>query len=134
MKKIISIFIISSILLVSCGNSKKEETPKTKKAVVQKKITPQENIAKGKKLFGAKGCTACHFETTKIIGPSVKDIAEVYKKEKGEIFKFLRGENDPIVDLNTTQVAIMKANITSMVDKISDEDLANIIIYIKSVK
>lgn len=126
----------SSILLVSCGNSKKEEAPKKESTKVEKKAAPtaKADPAAGKKLFGSKGCTACHHETTKIIGPPVKEIAAKYAEKKADVTKFLRGSAAAIVDTDPTQVAIMKNNVDTMVKGISDGDLANIVAYINSVK
>jgi cytochrome c len=136
MKKLAFILMASSILLVSCGNSKKKEAPKKVTAKVEKKATPaaKADPVTGKKLFGSKGCTACHHETAKIIGPPVKEIAAKYAEKKADITKFLRGISPAIVDTDPTQVAIMKNNIDTMVKAISDADLSNIVAYINSVK
>ena len=136
MKKLAFILMASSILLVSCGNSKKEEAPKKESTKVEKKATP---VAKadpiaGKKLFGSNTCSACHHETTKIIGPPVKEIAAKYAEKKADVMKFLKGNAPAIVDTDPTQVAIMKNNVDTMVKGISDADLTNIVAYINSVK
>ena len=77
MKKLAFILMASSILLVSCGNSKKKEAPKKVSAKVEKKATPaaKADPVAGKKLFGSKGCTACHHETAKIIGKVIAERA-----------------------------------------------------------
>ncbi len=134
MKKLVTILVVFSLLLTSCGNSKKEEAPKKEKTSVKKKTVHQGNAVEGKKVFGSKGCVACHHETTKIIGPPVKDIASIYAENDGNIMKFLKGKSDAIVDTDPSQVAIMKNNVDTMVKDISDKDLANIVAYIKSVK
>jgi len=134
MKKLVTILVVFSLLLTSCGDSKKEEAPKTEKTSVKKKVVQKGNATVGKITFGSKGCAVCHHETTKIIGPPVKDIAAVYSEKNGNIMKFLKGDNDAIVDTDPTQVAIMKNNVDTMVKDISDKDLANIVAYIKSVK
>jgi cytochrome c len=134
MKKLTTILILLTIVLVSCGDKKAEEAPKKEKVKIEKKAEPSNNIAEGKKAFGAKGCTACHHETTKIIGPAVKVIASIYSEKNGDILKFLIGESDAIVDEDPTQVAIMKNNVDTMVKDISASDLANIVAYIQSVK
>ena len=83
MKNLTALLIISGLILVSCGNKKKEEVPKkevapkTEKIKVEKKVTTKGNAEAGKIAFGSKGCTACHHESTKIIGPPVKDIATI---------------------------------------------------------
>ena len=136
MKKLAFLLVASSILLVSCGNSKKEEAPKKESVKVEQKaaVPAKADPVAGKKLFGSKGCTACHHETTKIIGPPVKDIAAKYAEKKADVLKFLKGTTEAIVDTDPTQVAIMKNNVDTMVKGISDADLVNIVAYINSVK
>lgn len=134
MKKTILTLIVSTLLLVSCGNSKKEDAPKKETPVVVKKVATKGDAVKGKKLFGSKGCIACHNEATKIIGPAVKDIASVYAEKEGDVLSFLKGTSEAIVETDPTQVAIMKSNIDTMVKEISDADLVDIVAYINSVK
>ena len=134
MKKLTSILALLALVAVSCGDKKAEEAPKKEEVKVEKKAESTSNVAEGKKAFGAKGCTACHHETTKIIGPAIKDIASVYTEKSGDVMKFLKGESDAIVDEDPTQIAIMKNNVDTMVKDISDNDLANIVAYIQSVK
>lgn len=130
MKKLTSILIIASLLLISCGDKKKEEAPKSD----TKKIEKIDDVAVGKKLFSTKGCMACHNETSKIVGPPVNEIASIYKENSGDIFKFLKGESEAIVDTDETQVAIMKNNIDTMLKEISDDELVAIVAYMNSVK
>ena len=136
MKKLVVFFIAATLGLTSCaGEKKKEATPKkseVKKEVV-KKDTNTADIVKGKELFSSKGCVACHNETSKIIGPSVADIAKAYGNND-DLFAFLRGKKEAIVDTDATQVAIMKNNIDTMVKAISDEDLNHIVAYMNSIK
>lgn len=138
MRKLAFIAIASTFIFVSCGNSKKEDVTKTEKAPKTEKVTTQKpdsaDAAAGKKLFNSKGCTACHHETTKIIGPPVKEIAAIYLEKKGDVLAFLNGESDAIVDTDATQVSIMKSNLDTMVKDISESDLASIVAYINSVK
>ena len=133
MKKIAFLLISSALILSSCGDAKKEIAPVKKSTKVEKKAAKIDPVV-GKKLFGSKGCTACHHETTKIIGPAVKDIAAGYATNNGDIFKFLKGESAAIIDKDPTQVSIMKSNIDTMVKEISDADLTNIAAYMNSVK
>lgn len=140
MRKIVFIAMASAFVFVSCGDSKKEapknaETARvetTTKKVVQEKASPE--AAAGKKLFNSKGCTACHHETTKIIGPAVKTISAKYAEEKGDILKFLQGTDAAIVDTDLGQVSIMKSNLDTMVKDISESDLKSIVAYMSSVK
>jgi cytochrome c len=53
---------------------------------------------KGKIIFEGKGnCIACHNVDSKLIGPSLQDIAKIYK-EKRKYIIFLKGESEAIVD------------------------------------
>lgn len=137
MKKFVCFLVAVGFLFASCsGEKKKEASPKkeeVKKEVVEQKTEAKGDVAKGKELFGSKGCVACHNETSKIIGPSVTEIAKAYASDE-DLFGFLRGQNEAIVDTDPTQVAIMKNNIDTMVKAISDEDLQHIVAYMNSVK
>jgi len=124
MKKIIASIALVSFVLVGFTTKNSSE-----KMVSINKMS----IEKGKKLFAAKGCTACHQEQVKVVGPSLKDIAKKYKAKKGNIVKFLQGKNKAIVDTNPGQVAIMKANF-AVTKKMSATDLKSISDYILSVK
>ncbi|WP_426752341.1 c-type cytochrome [Myxococcus sp. Y35] len=46
-------------------------------ALVSNVALASEDLAK------AKGCTACHMATRKLVGPSYKDIADRYAQQKG---------------------------------------------------
>jgi len=142
MKKSILMFGLAAFMFVSCGDKKKEEVKKE----VETKIEKVEEVAKevvadtesmvaaGKKLFTEKGCVACHQETMKVVGPSVKDIAAKYVSEKGNMVKFLKGEAAAIVDTDVAQVAIMKANLDGFVKDLNGDQLASLAAYMRSVK
>ena len=137
MKKLAFLLISSALLFTSCGDAKKEKTSEVKAPKTEKKVevkTAKADPVAGKKLFGSKGCTACHHETTKIIGPAVKDIAAGYLTNNGDVLKFLKGEAEAIIDTDPTNISIMKNNVDTMVKDISDADLTNIVAYINSVK
>lgn len=90
------------------------------------------NLELGKSLFEGKGtCNACHQPSTKVIGPSIKEIAIAYKKENAAIVKFLKGEGEPIVD--PTQFEVMKTNF-SITKQMSEEELKSLELYIYSFK
>lgn len=63
----------------------------------------------GKALFADLQCAACHKENQKIIGPSLKEMAKIYKAEQASIAQFLNFESKPIID--PSQYEIMKINI-----------------------
>lgn len=63
----------------------------------------------GKELFEGVGtCATCHKLDTKVVGPSLLDIAQAYKENKASIASFLNEESKPIVD--PSQYTVMKAN------------------------
>ncbi|SDR99959.1 cytochrome c [Polaribacter sp. KT25b] len=94
---------------------------------------PQSSIDKGKRLFKKNACTGCHQEKTKVIGPSVKDIATKYKTEKGDLIAFLKGKNKPIVDKDPGQIAIMNASL-GITKNMKAVDLKALYDYIMSIK
>ena len=121
MKKIIFISFASSLIFVSC---KKEETKETATKI------PQNSVDLGKELFEGKGnCVACHLVDQKVIGPSIQEIAKIYKDQKGNIIDFLKNDAKPIVD--PSQYEVMKTNFT-ITKAMSDEELSAIETYIYS--
>lgn len=131
MKKIIWLSLIASFALISCG--KKEEK---KEALypenVTEKISPEEQlIADGKELFESNkaACFSCHKVDKKVIGPSVKEIAKVYKEQNGDMIAFLRKKADPIVD--PSQYNVMETNF-AILKTMSDEELQALEAYMMS--
>jgi cytochrome c len=134
MKKIILLGMI--LLAISCKKQEaepfgKQEASATtssegQPATVQ---TPEEI---GKAIYNGKGtCAACHKENEKLIGPSLKDIATIYKDKKASIVTFLKGESDAIVD--PSQAAVMQPNLV-LTKKMTDEELKGLEAYIYSIK
>lgn len=124
MKKILLIALLA--IQFSC---KKEPEVVTDVLVEEKP-----NISKelGKELFEGKGmCFTCHKEDTKIIGPSIKEIASIYTTKKASISMFLQGETDPIVD--PSQFEIMKANF-EITKNMTEEELKALEEYMLSYK
>jgi cytochrome c len=102
---IIVLFVLN---LISCG--KKTETDAMGNPVEQKETsvnqTPKEL---GKELFEGKGmCATCHKADVKTVGPSIKDIAKIYKEKGASIADFINEKGEPLVD--PSQYEIMKAN------------------------
>lgn len=86
--------------------------------------------ALGKQIFEGQGnCISCHQADQKVIGPSIQEIAKIYKDKKGDITTFLKGNADPIVD--PSQFAVMKTNLP-ITQAMSDEELKAIEAYIYS--
>ena len=127
MKKIILPIVLSALLtIVSCKKEGSEESfgkPETTSEVQ----TPEEI---GKELFNGKGaCIACHQPDVKLVGPSLQDIAKIYKEKNGDMVTFLKGEGEPIVD--PTQYAVMKANF-AITKNFSEEELKALEAYVYS--
>jgi cytochrome c len=82
MKKLFFLFLFSTI--VSCGKKESESFNKTE----TKEETP---IELGEKLFNGAGmCYSCHKPEQKIIGPSIVEIAKIYKDNNANIVDFLK--------------------------------------------
>jgi cytochrome c len=146
MKKQIFITIGMGLLLTfSCGSPNKEkstttqseqnvtETPKTDTAApaAAQPATNQATAASpGEKLFTEKTCTTCHKPDTKLVGPSLKDIAAAYNGNRDGLKAFLKGEGKPIVDPSQEsvmhpQIAITKALPADQLDQVVDYILSH---------
>lgn len=138
MKTIVkSITLVIALILTSCGGDKKvdkfgnpvsDEKTTTETA---KPDTSQFPLAeKGKEIFEGKGtCATCHKPDIKLVGPSIIDIAKIYKEKNANMVTFLKGEGEPIVD--PTQYEVMKANF-ALTKTFSDEELQSLEQYIYS--
>lgn len=105
MKRIAVVFSLM-MMMVSCQSEKKEKIalyPEVKKS-------PEEiSLALGKEVFEGKGmCYSCHKPNQKVIGPSIAEIAKIYKDRGASITDFLTEASGPIVD--PSQYAVMKTN------------------------
>lgn len=128
MKKLALIAI--AVLAFSCKSNSKDNSEKENQNTVtvqDKELAPEEL---GKVIFEGKGnCISCHQVDSKTIGPSIQDIAKIYKEKNGNMVSFLKGENDPIVD--PSQFALMQANLT-LTKTFSDKELQGLEAYINS--
>jgi cytochrome c len=123
MKKIV--FVLSVLAFISC---KKESEESFGKPEASTEVQKPEDL--GKELFHGKGaCVACHKPDVKLVGPSLQDIAKIYKEKNGDMVTFLRGEGEAIVD--PTQYAVMKANF-AITKTFSDEELKALEAYVYS--
>jgi cytochrome c len=129
MKKVIVAFAV--LAFVSC--KKEEKTPidnsqiSTEESAVSAVKTPEEL---GKEIFEGRGnCTSCHQVDQKVIGPSIHEIAKIYKTKNADIVNFLKGNGEPIVD--PSQFAVMKTNFP-VTQAMSDDELKAIETYIYS--
>lgn len=130
MKKIL--FLSAVLALASCKKEATENPVQTATEAYSegesaKATTPE---ALGKEIFEGRGnCTSCHQPDQKVIGPSIQEIAKIYKDKKGNIVTFLKGNADPIVDPD--QFSVMKTNFP-VTQAMSDEELKAIETYIYS--
>lgn len=130
MKKVL--FLSAVLALASCKKETAENpvenaTENYSEGHSAEAKTPE---ALGKQIFEGQGnCISCHQVDQKVIGPSIKEIAQIYKDKKGDIVTFLKGNAEPIVD--PEQFAVMKTNFP-ITKAMSDEELKAIESYIYS--
>lgn len=126
------LFLSAVFALASCKkevteNTDQNSTESYSEGESAKAKTPE---ALGKEIFEGKGnCTACHQVDQKIIGPSIQEIAKMYKDKNADIITFLKGNAEPIVD--PSQFDVMKTNFP-VTKAMSDEELKAIETYIYS--
>lgn len=124
MKKIILAALF--LAMVSCKKESEESFGKPTETPNQT-ITP---VALGKEIFEGKGnCISCHRIDQKLIGPSLQEIAKIYKDKNGNMVHFFKGESEAIVDPN--QAAVMEANLV-ILKAMSNEELQGLEAYIHS--
>ena len=131
MKKIV--FVLSVLAFISCKKESEEsfgkptETSEPIEKTTAEIKTPE---ALGKEIFEGKGtCIACHKTDAKLIGPSLQDIAKIYKEKNGDMISFLKGEGEALVD--PTQYEVMKANF-AITKTMSEEELKALEAYVYS--
>ena len=118
---------IALVLLMSCGKEKEKEFFGKQET---SEITENSLVTKGKELFEGKGtCVACHKPDVKVIGPSISEIAKIYKEKNANMVKFLKGEGEPIVD--PSQYEVMKTNF-SITKNMTEEELQALEAYFYS--
>ena len=101
MKKLL---FLLPFLILSC-----QKNPVKKEPLYPDSETAQTEMQLGQEIFEGKGnCFACHKPDQKIIGPSLSEIAKIYKDKHGNLISFLKGESEPLVD--PSQYAVMKTN------------------------
>lgn len=121
MKKIF--LLLSVITFASCKKEAEDNfgQPKTDETAV---------AVSGEELFSGKGtCTACHLPEQKVIGPSIAEIAKIYKEKNGSIVAFLKEKAEPIVD--PSQYETMKTNF-AITKKMSEAELKALEAYMLS--
>ncbi|MBW4362402.1 c-type cytochrome [Flavobacterium taihuense] len=124
MQKLLIIFTL--LVLVSCKKESQEPFGKPQQTADSTTIKSPEIV--GKEIFENKGnCIACHLPDKKLIGPSLHDIAKIYKDKNADMVAFLKGDGEPIVDPN--QYEVMKTNF-AITEEMSDEELQALEAYI----
>lgn len=130
MKKLF--FLLFSLIFISCGDKKSEPfDKKTDETLVdQTEVAVDPTLALGEELFNGVGlCKTCHLPDKKVIGPSIVEIATIYKEKGGNMVDFLKENAEPIVD--PTQYEVMKTNF-AITKTLSDEELKAIEAYMYS--
>jgi len=137
MKKILFVFAIFSLTIISCGETKKEDVKKEVESTEEAApaaAKSEDLVAAGEKLFMDKTCVSCHQLDAKIVGPSIKDIVKVYNEKNLDIVDFLKGTQEAVVETEAGQVAIMKANLDGFVKDLNETELQAIAAYMNSAK
>lgn len=125
-KTITSVLLAGMLTMVSCKKGETEESFGKPETTTEGQ-TPKDL---GAEIFAGKGaCVACHKPDVKLVGPSLQDIAKIYKEKNGDIVTFLKGGGDPIVD--PAQYAVMKPNL-ELTKTFSDEELKALEAYVYS--
>ena len=101
----IIIFLLFSLIFISCGDKKAEPFGKTtdETLVDQTEVAVDPTLALGEELFNGTGlCKTCHLPDKKVIGPSITEIATIYREKGGNIVEFLK-ENAGIDEIKMLQ-------------------------------
>ncbi len=116
---------VISLSFLSC---KKENSGFIGKPEKTTEVQKPEDL--GVAIFEGKGaCSACHHPEQKLVGPSLHEMAKIYKDKKGDMISFLKGEAEPLVD--PSQYEVMKVNL-ELTKTFSDEELKALEAYIYS--
>lgn len=130
MKRILIPFVALS--LFSCKEEEKKDSlypsSETASEGAMADLTPSQKI--GQEIFNGKGnCFSCHKADQKVIGPSVVEIAKIYKEKNANMVQFLKGEGEPLVD--PEQYEVMKTNFV-ITRNFTDEELKGLEDYFYS--
>jgi cytochrome c len=94
-------FIILVFFMASCKKETNTTFDTTQPA--------EETTLSGETVFTQNNCAACHKTDQKVVGPSLQEIAKMYKEQNGDMVAFLKEEAEPIVD--PTMYESMKINL-----------------------
>lgn len=130
MKQLLTLLL--GLSLIACKQEEKKNTNDYKPAATAEgetaNLTPQQAL--GQEIFDGKGnCFSCHKPEEKAIGPSIMEIAKIYKDKKADIPTFLKGDGEPIVD--PAQFEVMKTNFY-ITKTFTDEELKAVEAYMYS--
>lgn len=119
--------LLTLLLFVSC---KKNEEKKEALYPEPQQSAAEIQIELGQSIFDGKGnCFACHKPDQKIIGPSITEIAKIYKEQNGDMVAFLQEKAEPIVD--PSQYETMKTNF-AITKNLTEEELKALEAYFYS--
>jgi len=118
----INILLLLVFVFVSCGNE-------PNKPLEENQVPKVPTIENGLVLFEENNCASCHQIDQKVIGPSLQEIATIYKKEKGNLVAFLKEEAEPIVDPAMYESMKINLQVTRMM---TDEELQSLELYLLS--
>jgi cytochrome c len=100
------IFLIVLAVTTGCGGKKVDQNFDEKTKISSATYPLAE---KGKEIFEGIGtCSNCHKLDVNLVGPSIQEIAKIYKKNKISVAKFLTGTEEPVID--PAQYEVMKIN------------------------
>ena len=118
----INILLLILFVFVSCKNEPNKPSEENQVAEVP-------TLDKGLVLFQENNCAACHQPDKKVIGPSLQEIATIYKKQNGNLVAFLKEEAEPIVDPAMYESMKINLQVTKMM---TDEELQSLELYLLS--
>ena len=129
MKKIAALVLLA-VTIVSCGN--KEEKKNDALESTTELSAEEQLISSGKELFESNkaACASCHLPDKKVIGPSIKEIAKIYREQNASIIDFLHQKTEPIVD--PSQYEVMKTNF-AIIKTFSDVEIKSLEAYMMSL-
>lgn len=133
-KSVLPMLLAGMLTLVSCKKNGSEESFGKPETTTETSTETTSEVQKpedlGKEIFNGKGaCIACHKPDAKLVGPSLQDIAKIYKEKNGDMVTFLKGEGEPIVD--PSKYELMKPNFV-ITKTFSDEELKALETYVLS--
>jgi cytochrome c len=120
--------IVVALTIISCNEKAANQTPvdQTETTTTQ---TPKEL---GRELFEGKGmCASCHKADIKVVGPSIQEIAKIYREKEASIAAFINEEGEPLVD--PSQYDLMKTNF-AITKALSAEERKALEVYMISFK